>query len=100
MDGAPRRHGPATRVGWPRNQCTEEAPGNTASVIDTANRRVVVEIATRTGAYGISASGSGDWVFIAGTFADTVSVIDPAHRQVSRSTPVGAGPGGIAFATA
>lgn len=74
--------------------------GNTASVIDTASRRAVVEIATRTGAYGIVASGSGDCVFIARTFADTVSVIDPATRQVSRSAPMGAGPDGIAFATA
>lgn len=59
---------------------------------------MVAEIVTGAGAHGVVVSSSGDRVFVANTFADTVAVIDPANRWVVRSIPVGAGPGGITYA--
>jgi YVTN family beta-propeller protein len=42
-------------------------------------------------------SGDGRRIFIANTFADTVSVIDGAAQSVLGTIPVGAGAGGITY---
>ena len=60
---------------------------------------MVAEIVTGAGAHGVVVSSGGDQVFVSNSFANTVSVIDSASRKVVRNIAVGAGPGGITFAS-
>ena len=49
------------------------------------------------GAHGVAMSDDGGLVFIANTFAGTVSVINTMAQHVLATVRVGAGPGGITY---
>ncbi len=79
------------------NQGTEREPDNTVSVIETRGNTVVKTLVTDLGAHGVVISDNGSRVFIANTFAGTVSTIDTATQRVIGSVRVGKGPGGITY---
>jgi YVTN family beta-propeller protein len=79
------------------NQGTEREPDNTVSVIETRGNTVVKTLVTDLGAHGVVISDNGCRVFIANTFAGTVSTIDTATQRVIGSARVGKGPGGITY---
>lgn len=75
-------------------------PDNTVSEIDTRRNVVVKTLTTDRGAHGVVVSDDGNRVFIANTFAGTVSTIDAASQRVTRTVRVGTGPGGITYRSA
>ena len=79
------------------NQGTDTAPDSTVSVIDTRRNAVVETLITGPGAHGVVVSGDGSRVFIANSFANTVSVIDVASQRVIGTVAVGAKPGGMTY---
>lgn len=72
-------------------QGAEQAPDNTVSVIDTRLNAVVQTLTTDRGAHGVAVSDDGSRVFIANTFAGTVSTIDAVTQRVTRAVRVGSG---------
>ena len=79
------------------NQGVKTAPSNTLSSIYTASQKVVAEIVTGAGAHGVVVSRGGERVFVANSFANTLSIIGPVNRIVLKNIAVGDGPGGIIY---
>ena len=88
---------PDGRFVYVANQGTETTPDSTVSVIDTRRNAVVETLITGRGAHGVVVSDDGSRVFIANSFANTVSVIDVASQRVIGSVAVGEKPGGITY---
>lgn len=88
---------PDGRLIYVANEGTMENPDNRASVINTANNRVIATIATGRGAHGVVVSNDGTRAFISNSVENTVSIIDTTAQRVVRNVPVGEGPGGITF---
>ena len=79
------------------NQGTPTAPDSTVSVIDVATNAVITTLRAGRGAHGVAVSADGTRVFIANTFANTVTVIDATQQRVLRNVSVGQGPSGISY---
>lgn len=79
------------------NQGTREAPGDTASLIDTAAMTVRSTATTGSGPHGVVVDTAGTRAWVTNTFDDTVSVIDLSTASVLATTATGAGPNGVSY---
>jgi YVTN family beta-propeller protein len=77
------------------NQGSEQAPGHSLSILDTATGRLIASPEVGKGAHGVSIAGDGTRAYISNAFDDSVSVVDlGTHKELTRY-PTEAGPNGI-----
>ncbi len=79
------------------DQGTRQQPGNTLSVIDTAEMTVRGAIGTGVGPHGVVIDPSGTRAWVTNTYDDTVSVVDLPGLSVVATVPVGERPNGVSF---
>lgn len=79
------------------NQGTEEAPGTTLSIVDTATLAVAGEVETGPGAHGVAIDPSGRFAYVTDLYGDDVAVVSLEEQAVVARIPVGAMPNGISF---
>lgn len=77
------------------NQGTKQKPGNTVSVIDLADSKVVNTVRTGPGAHGVVVDREGRYAYVSNIYENSVSVLDVKSAKVVASVRVGAGPNGI-----
>lgn len=77
------------------NQGSEQAPGHSLSILDTATGRLIASPEVGKGAHGVSIADDGARAYISNAFDDSVSVVDlNSHKELARY-PTDAGPNGI-----
>jgi YVTN family beta-propeller protein len=81
------------------NQGTEDKPGNTISIIDTATFLVVSTVKTGKGTHGVVIEPSGRYAYVTNMYGNDVSVIDLTARKVIAAIPTGEVPNGISFSS-
>jgi YVTN family beta-propeller protein len=81
------------------NQGTEQEPGTTVSIIDTATFTVAATVETGQGAHGIVIDPSSRHAYITNIYSDEVAVLDLAELKVVARIPVGDKPNGISFSS-
>ncbi len=79
------------------NQGTEERPGTTISIVDTAAFSVVATVETGKGAHGVVIDPSSRHAYVTNIYDDDVAVVDLAERRVVTRVPVEDAPNGISF---
>ncbi|WP_369816156.1 hypothetical protein [Mycobacterium sp. 852014-52144_SCH5372336] len=79
------------------NQGTEDAPGHTASVIDTQTMTVRSTVTAGSGPHGVIIDPAGTRAWVTNTYDDTVSVIDLATSSVVATIRVGEEPNGVSY---
>lgn len=79
------------------NQGTEEAPGTTLSIVDTATLSVAGEVETGPGAHGVAIDPSGRYAYVTDLYGGDVAVVSLEEQTVVARIPVGAMPNGISF---
>ena len=79
------------------NQGTREAPGNTASMIDTATMTVGDNAITGAGPHGVVIDTAGTRSWVTNTYEDSVSVIDLSTSSVTATITVGSEPNGVSY---
>jgi YVTN family beta-propeller protein len=72
-------------------------PASAASVIDTANNKVLATIPVGQDPNGVAITADGTHAYVANQRDGTASVIDTAHNKVVATIRVGAGPVGVAI---
>lgn len=77
------------------NQGTKQKPGNTVSVIDLTDSKVVNTVQTGPGAHGVVVDRDGRYAYVSNIYDNTVSVLDVKSAKVVASVRVGEGPNGI-----
>lgn len=77
------------------NQGTKQRPGNTVSVIDLTDNKVVSTVRTGPGAHGVVVDRAGRYAYVSNIYENSVSVLDVKSAKVVASVRVGAGPNGI-----
>ena len=82
------------------DQGSEQAPGHTLSVINTATMTGRGTVPTGSGPHGVVIDASGRWAWVTNSFDNTVSVVDVTALSVTATIPAGTGPNGISFSTA
>jgi YVTN family beta-propeller protein len=80
------------------DQGSEDAPGSTLSVIDTATFTIVDTVTVGAGPHGITVDPTTGQAWVTNVYDDTVSVVDLAAGAVTGTYPVGDAPNGITFA--
>ena len=81
------------------NQGTEENPGTTVSIIDTATFSVVKTVETGKGAHGIVIEPSSRLAYITNIFGNNVAILDLAKLEITATVPAGIKPNGISFSS-
>jgi YVTN family beta-propeller protein len=79
------------------DQGTPDAPGHSASLIDTADMSVRATVPTGAGPHGVVISPAGTLAWVTNSYDHSVSTIDLASQTVSATVPVGKGPNGISY---
>ena len=79
------------------NQGTRASPDSTTTLIDAPSRRIVATLQTGSGSHGVVGDNSGHYAYVTASFANTITVIDLRHRQVTRRYHVGERPAGISY---
>jgi YVTN family beta-propeller protein len=79
------------------NQGTRAMPGDTVSVIDTAEMTSRATVTTGAGPHGVVIDAAGTWAWVTNSYADTVTPIDLSRMAASTPIPVGTGPNGISY---
>lgn len=77
------------------NQGTKQRPGNTVSVIDLMDNKVVSTVRTGPGAHGVVVDREGRYAYVSNIYENSVSVLDVKSAKVVASVRVGEGPNGI-----
>lgn len=77
------------------NQGTKQKPGNTVSLIDLTDGKVVSTVRTGPGAHGVVVDRAGRYAYVSNIYESSVSVLDVKSAKVVASVRVGAGPNGI-----
>jgi YVTN family beta-propeller protein len=77
------------------NQGTKQKPGNTVSVIDLTDSKVVKTVQTGPGAHGVVVDREGRYAYVSNIYANSVSVLDVKSAKVVANVRVGDGPNGI-----
>ncbi|WP_282007019.1 beta-propeller fold lactonase family protein [Propioniciclava sinopodophylli] len=91
---------PDNRYVLAANQGTEELPGTTISVIDTATFTVTRTVETGKGPHGVVVDPSSTHAYVTNLYGDDVAVVDLHGLRVVARIPVGDKPNGISFSTA
>jgi YVTN family beta-propeller protein len=77
------------------NQGTKQKPGNTVSMIDLADSKVVNTVRTGPGAHGVVVDREGRYAYVSNIYENSVSVLDLKSAKVVANVRVGEGPNGI-----
>ena len=77
------------------NQGTKQKPGNTVSLIDLTDSKVVNTVRTGPGAHGVVVDREGRYAYVSNIYENSVSVLDVKAAKVVASVRVGEGPNGI-----
>lgn len=80
------------------DQGTEDRPGRTVSLVDTAKMTSTGRITTGSGPHGLVVEPNGKRAWVTNMYDDTVSVLDLTARKVVATVKVGDKPNGISFA--
>lgn len=79
------------------DQGTEQEPGHTLSVIDTAAMTIRGTVDTGSGPHGVVIDNSGERAWVTDTYDDTVTVVDMQRLSVVAKVSVGRQPSGITY---
>ncbi|WP_396895146.1 hypothetical protein [Mycolicibacterium sp.] len=79
------------------DQGSRAMPGDTVSVIDTAEMTSRATVTTGAGPHGVVIDAAGTWAWVTNSYADTVTPIDLSSMAASTPIPVGTGPNGISY---
>lgn len=90
---------PDNRLLLVANQGTEERPGTTVSVVDSAAFKVTATVETGKGAHGVTIDPSSRYAYVTNIFGDDVAVLDLGSLEVVARVPVGDKPNGISFSS-
>ncbi len=77
------------------NQGSEQAPGHSLSILDTATGRLIASPEVGKGAHGVSIAGDGARAYVSNAFDDSMSVVDLVTHTELSTYPTEAGPNGI-----
>ncbi|MFF9136758.1 beta-propeller fold lactonase family protein [Streptomyces albogriseolus] len=81
------------------DQGSEDRPGTSVSLIDTASMAVTGRLATGSGPHGLVVDPTGRRAWVTNLYDATVSVLDLTARRTAATVKVGDEPNGISFAT-
>ena len=79
------------------DQGSNDARGQTLSVIDTEAMTTRGTVTVGAGPHGVVIDPSGHWAWVTNTYDDTVSTVDLSGLKLLASTPVAARPNGISY---
>ena len=79
------------------DQGTEDAPGETLSVIDPQSMTADATIPTGAGPHGVVIEPSDQRAWVTNLYDDTVSVVDLTTNETVATVPVGDNPNGISY---
>jgi YVTN family beta-propeller protein len=79
------------------DQGTQQAPGNTVSVLRADDLKLLARVKVGSGPHGLTADAAGRRLWVTNTFDDSITEVDLATRAVVRTVRVGDAPNGISF---
>ncbi len=79
------------------NQGTQDKPGNTASLIDTATMTVRSTVNAGSGPHGVTIDDTGTWAWITNSYDNTTTAIDIPTSSARATIQTGARPNGISY---
>lgn len=79
------------------DQGTQDVPGHTLSVVDTATMTSRGSVTTGAGPHGVVIDASGDWAWVTNSYDNTVTAVDLTTLSAMAPVAVGAGPSGISY---